>query len=83
MTDELDHGKGSTPDMKVADVFLGGACGKTTWRKEIAIPYLTEHGVTYWNPQAGFPPDYSELMSDVSHNCRSVPNNRLTIGTLD
>lgn len=34
-------------------VFLGGACGATTWRREIAIPVLESAGVTYHNPQLG------------------------------
>lgn len=34
-------------------VFLGGACGATTWRKDIAIPLLEAAGVTYYNPQLG------------------------------
>ena len=32
-------------------VFLGGACGKSTWRKDIAIPLLEQAGVAYFNPQ--------------------------------
>ena len=32
-------------------VFLGGACGKSTWRKDIAIPLLEKAGVAYFNPQ--------------------------------
>lgn len=32
-------------------VFLGGACGLTTWRKDIAIPLLEAAGVSYHNPQ--------------------------------
>lgn len=32
-------------------VFLGGACGRTTWRKDIAIPILEEAQVTYHDPQ--------------------------------
>jgi hypothetical protein len=32
-------------------VFLGGACGLTTWRKDIAIPLFEAAGVTYHNPQ--------------------------------
>ncbi len=32
-------------------VFLGGACGLTTWRKDIAIPMFEAQGVTYHNPQ--------------------------------
>jgi hypothetical protein len=34
-------------------VFLGGACGSTNWRKQIAIPLLERAGVTYFNPQLG------------------------------
>jgi hypothetical protein len=34
-------------------VFLGGACGTTTWRRDIAIPALEAAGVTYHNPQLG------------------------------
>jgi hypothetical protein len=32
-------------------VFLGGACGTTTWRADAAIPILEAAGVTYHNPQ--------------------------------
>jgi len=34
-----------------AAVFLGGSCDPTTWRRDIAIPLLSAHGVTYYNPQ--------------------------------
>jgi hypothetical protein len=34
-------------------VFLGGACGNTTWRRDIAIPALETAGITYFNPQLG------------------------------
>jgi hypothetical protein len=40
-------------------VFLGGACGSTTWRKKIAIPILEAAGVTYFNPQLG-PGEWTE-----------------------
>jgi Nucleoside 2-deoxyribosyltransferase like len=40
-------------DPDEVQVFLGGACGKTTWRNEIAIPMLEAAGVTYYNPQLG------------------------------
>lgn len=41
------------PALKVVDVFLGGACGDTTWRKDIAIPVLESAGVSFYNPQLG------------------------------
>jgi hypothetical protein len=34
-------------------VFLGGACGETTWRKDVAIPLLQAAGVSYHDPQLG------------------------------
>jgi hypothetical protein len=34
-------------------VFLGGACGRTTWRRDIAIPALEAAGISYFNPQLG------------------------------
>jgi hypothetical protein len=34
-------------------VFLGGACGQTTWRRDIAIPALEAAGITWHNPQIG------------------------------
>ena len=34
-------------------IFLGGACGRTTWRRDIAIPLLEAAGVAYYNPQLG------------------------------
>ena len=32
-------------------VFLGGACGDTTWRKDDAIPLLVAHGISFYDPQ--------------------------------
>ena len=32
-------------------VFLGGACGTTSWRADVAIPLLRDAGVTFYNPQ--------------------------------
>ncbi len=36
-------------------VFLGGACNPTTWRKDIAMPFLNRHNISYYNPQVGCP----------------------------
>jgi len=33
------------------EVFLGGSCNPTTWRKDLAIPMLNRAGVTFYNPQ--------------------------------
>jgi hypothetical protein len=38
-------------DNQAKQVFLGGACGLTTWRKDIAIPLFEAAGVSYHNPQ--------------------------------
>lgn len=33
------------------DVFLGGSCNPTTWRREVALPLLDDARVKYFNPQ--------------------------------
>lgn len=33
------------------DVFLGGSCNPTTWRREVAVPLLEAAHVKYFNPQ--------------------------------
>jgi len=33
------------------EIFLGGSCNPTTWRKDIVIPTLEAMGVPYYNPQ--------------------------------
>ncbi|TYZ58578.1 hypothetical protein PybrP1_009958 [[Pythium] brassicae (nom. inval.)] len=33
------------------DVFLGGSCNPTTWRREVALPLLEAAHVKYFNPQ--------------------------------
>ncbi|CAG5115675.1 unnamed protein product, partial [Candidula unifasciata] len=35
---------------EVYDVYLGGSCGVSNWREEIAIPLLRREGVSYLNP---------------------------------
>lgn len=37
--------------MPVPSVYLGGACGTTTWRRDLAIPALIAAGVDYFDPQ--------------------------------
>ncbi|XP_074600293.1 NDT-like domain-containing protein raw [Brevipalpus obovatus] len=32
-------------------VFLGGSCNPTTWRKDIAIPILRNHNISFYDPQ--------------------------------
>lgn len=39
------------PPPPFCDVFLGGSCGSTSWRRDIAIPILRQYGVSYFNPQ--------------------------------
>jgi len=43
-------------------VFLGGSCNPTTWRRDLAIPHLTNAGVTFYDPQVdNWSPRYVEL----------------------
>merc|ERR1712093_774308 len=45
------------PAAKTCEVFLGGSCNPTTWRRDVAIPKLESAGVSYYNPQV---PDWHE-----------------------
>eukprot|EP00658_Telonema_sp_P-2_P084194 TRINITY_DN927_c0_g1_i11.p1 TRINITY_DN927_c0_g1~~TRINITY_DN927_c0_g1_i11.p1 ORF type:complete len:195 (+),score=30.26 TRINITY_DN927_c0_g1_i11:180-764(+) len=41
-TSPVDHGP---------QVFLGGTCGDSDWRDQIAIPMLKQFGLSFYNPQ--------------------------------
>ncbi|GAB5370174.1 hypothetical protein AAMO2058_001469700 [Amorphochlora amoebiformis] len=43
--------KSMQSSLSTVDVFLGGACNPTTWRKDVAIPIFKDKKVTYYNPQ--------------------------------
>ncbi|BET01153.1 Hypothetical protein NTJ_13970 [Nesidiocoris tenuis] len=49
------------------DVFLGGSCNPTTWRHDVAIPFLESRGITYFNPQVS---KWSPDLVDVEHNAK-------------
>lgn len=50
-------------------VFLGGSCNPTTWRKDIAIPTFKRLGITYYNPQvAQWGPELIELENQAKQN---------------
>ncbi|CEF63599.1 Raw [Strongyloides ratti] len=36
------------------DVFLGGSCGHTIWRRSLVIPYLDKRDISYYDPQRPF-----------------------------
>lgn len=36
---------------KKLQIFLGGSCNPTTWRQNVAIPFLEKNGISYYNPQ--------------------------------
>lgn len=41
----------SVMDRAVYDVFLGGSCGDTAWRRQLVIPHLRQLGLSYFDPQ--------------------------------
>ena len=49
----LSYLEGNHPDesREATDVFLGGSCNPTTWRRDTAMPQLEAAGTTYYNPQ--------------------------------
>lgn len=46
------NGASDTNGSKVdaPEVFLGGSCNPTTWRADVAIPALSELGISFYNP---------------------------------
>ena len=52
-------------------VFLGGACGATTWRKDIAIPILENAGVSFYNPQVGVG-EWTEMHEIADQRAKTV-----------
>ncbi|KAL8563178.1 hypothetical protein ACOMHN_061003 [Nucella lapillus] len=34
----------------IFDIYLGGSCGETGWREEIAIPIIKRYGLSFHNP---------------------------------
>ncbi|XP_050411539.1 uncharacterized protein LOC126826475 isoform X2 [Patella vulgata] len=44
-----------------SQVFLGGSCNPTTWRHDIAIPFLKKRVITFYNPVNTWRPELIEL----------------------
>lgn len=52
-------------------VFLGGSCNPTTWRKDTAIPVLKQAGVTFYNPQVDdWSPDLIEIEQEAKRRAQ-------------
>ncbi|XP_037032635.1 uncharacterized protein LOC119071724 isoform X1 [Bradysia coprophila] len=61
----------STIDINAPEVFLGGSCNPTTWRKDVAIPALDELGISFYNPQVSdWTPDLIELEHRAKEKAR-------------
>ncbi|XP_055851824.1 uncharacterized protein LOC129916072 isoform X2 [Episyrphus balteatus] len=53
------------------EVFLGGSCNPTTWRKDVAIPALESLGISFYNPQVSdWTPDLIELEHRAKEKAR-------------
>ncbi|XP_055923882.1 uncharacterized protein LOC129954173 isoform X2 [Eupeodes corollae] len=53
------------------EVFLGGSCNPTTWRKDVAIPALKSLGISFYNPQVSdWTPDLIELEHRAKEKAR-------------
>jgi len=64
-------GKSAEEEMRQREVYLGGTCGMTTWREDVAIPILRKHGISYFNPQLpGWAKHYIPLEAAVKEQCR-------------
>ena len=50
-------------------VFLGGACNPTSWRQDVAIPILSQHSISFYNPQR---PDWDPQMIEIEDQAKQV-----------
>ena len=55
-------------------VFLGGSCNPTTWRDDLAIPFLKENSVTYYNPQVS---NWRPELIEIEDQAKQVSKNKL------
>ncbi|PIO69138.1 hypothetical protein TELCIR_09047 [Teladorsagia circumcincta] len=58
MHNECPHVSGTSvaeephlPRLPEYDVFLGGSCGTTVWRRQLVIPFLKKKAISYYDPQ--------------------------------
>ncbi|CAL4116899.1 unnamed protein product [Meganyctiphanes norvegica] len=51
------------------EVFLGGSCGNTTWRQDLAIPRLKENGISFYNPQVTH---WSEALIELEYHAKQT-----------
>lgn len=58
------------------DVFLGGSCNPTTWRKYIAIPLLNAASITYYNPQVD---DWAPELVEIEAKAKAQASNYLFV----
>eukprot|EP00043_Microstomoeca_roanoka_P019836 m.230520 g.230520 ORF g.230520 m.230520 type:complete len:403 (+) comp17060_c3_seq9:349-1557(+) len=68
--DVISSASDSSSDQEIkASVFLGGSCNPTTWRRDTAIPFLENAGITYYNPQVDeWSPDLIEIEAQAKEN---------------
>uniref|UniRef100_A0A0K0FK27 Raw (inferred by orthology to a D. melanogaster protein) n=1 Tax=Strongyloides venezuelensis TaxID=75913 RepID=A0A0K0FK27_STRVS len=60
------------------DVFLGGSCGHTIWRRSLVIPYLNKRDISYYDPQR---PVWTESM--IYEEAIAKENSSLFLYVLD
>ncbi|KAK2191809.1 hypothetical protein NP493_45g06016 [Ridgeia piscesae] len=69
-TDSLGQ-LGCSADTRRREIFLGGTCGRSTWRQDIAIPILRKHGISFFNPQLReWNAHYIAMEAAVKDGCR-------------
>ncbi|CAD6189136.1 unnamed protein product [Caenorhabditis auriculariae] len=60
------------------DVFLGGSCGTTVWRRQLVIPFLKRCSISYYDPQRSV---WSENM--IYEECIAKENSSLFLFVID
>merc|ERR1711998_663587 len=70
-TERLAHDRNNSAGMRQEqgpDVFLGGSCGTTVWRRDVAVPLLQSAGVTFYNPQKD---DWDDSMIELEEQAKA------------
>ncbi|CAI8039010.1 hypothetical protein GBAR_LOCUS21707, partial [Geodia barretti] len=72
---EKSGGSGARNTCKY-DVFLGGSCNPTSWRKDIVIPRLLKEGISFYNPQVDH---WSPELIDIEEEAKQAASTLLYV----
>lgn len=63
------NGRFQNNDAAGFQVFLGGSCNPTTWRADIAIPWLQKNVISFYNPQVD---NFTEDLLEIENKAKEI-----------